>query len=164
MKMYPYIALLLVFGFVVYFFSKQVLSIQYPQPTPTPIPTATPRPYIPPAPVDLDDRYIWDMIQNWREQENLPKYIEHQGLCKLAEKRVEQIKKEFKHITFSDADFKLAGVTGTISENIISRGSEYVVLQGWLESPSHAAALRKKDFTRSCLVCSGEMCAQLFTY
>lgn len=164
MKMYPYIALLLVFLFVGYFFSKQVISIQYPEPTPTPIPAATLRPYIPPAPVELDDRYVWNDVQNWREREELPRYIEHQGLCKLAEKRVEQIKKEFKHITFSDADFRLAGVNGIISENIISRGSEYVVLQGWLESPSHAAALRRKDFTHSCLRCSGEMCVQLFTY
>lgn len=162
MKMYPYIALLLVFGFVVYFFSKQVLSIQY-QEIPTPIPTATPRPYIPPAPVDLDDRYVWDMIQNWREQEKLPKYIEHQGLCKLAEKRVEQIKKEFKHITFSDADYKLAGVK-TISENIKADITEFNVLPGWLASPPHAAALRRKDFTQSCIKCSGERCVQLFTY
>lgn len=141
---------------------KQVISVQ--ESTPTPIPTVTPIPQPVFHQKPLDDRVVWENIQNWRAEQSLPQYIEHQGLCKLADKRLPQLYKDYNHIIFSDEDYKLAGVK-TISENIVTQiyyDSE--PLNKWLSSPKHAAALKRKDFTHSCLRCGNGYCVQLFTY
>ena len=116
------------------------------------------------APRNFDPKILWALIQSWRLDNGLPPYTKDQKLCDLAQTRVKEIKNNFSHYGF---DTKIPTFCAKIhcrdaAENLSQKAiSEQWALQGWLESASHAAALRK-DFKYSCIATDGDSAVQIF--
>ena len=117
--------------------------------------TATPAPYGP-----LSKEKLWYLIQEWRKSDDCKPggcepYYEDSRLCVVAEDRVDD--PEDNHDGFYEkvkSDYYGFGVGITLSENKTGGYSEEDMLKKWLNSPSHAAALRE-DYKYSCVAVDG---------
>lgn len=89
----------------------------------------------------------------------MSEYRENDYLCKVADTRVSQIKTEFSHRLFKE--IKDSGGFTTIGENLAEDSSEQSMLNGWLLSASHSAALHD-NYSDTCVKCDGRYCVQLF--
>lgn len=109
----------------------------------------------------LDAVVLWSLIQNWRLENNRKAYIKDQRLCKIAETRIEEIKKDdFSHDQFLK---KYADYPSTISENIARKMNiETGTLDTWLESPTHKENL-DKNYLYSCVVTKDSYAVQIFS-
>ena len=107
-----------------------------------------------------DQDQLWDLVNNWRKDNSLPKYTRHEGLCVIAEKRATEISTDFNHRKLtSDEYYPLQPMI--VSENISKSDSATSALSGWLGSRPHAQALND-NFTHSCIKCDNNYCVQLF--
>lgn len=117
--------------------------------------------YIPyPVHQKIDDRVLFDLIQNWRKANLLSTYTEDPALCNFALIRSYEIKQEFSHDGFN-RNTNLFGYK-TLAENLAQGfNSEEMYLIGWLNSPGHRQTL-ELNFTHSCLRCNDGYCAHEF--
>lgn len=111
---------------------------------------------------------LFDLINNWRKENNLSEYIVDNELCSFAKTRVKEIKENYGHEEFMK---RFSNTSYEISENL-STGSlinlqEEHILIGWLKSSKHKEAL-EREYSKSCLVCDNDKdnfyCVQLFRY
>jgi hypothetical protein len=111
----------------------------------------------------LNTDLLWNLIQTWRKENNLPVYIKSDNLCTIANDRV------LDGFDFHEgAERKYNNWPYHIAENInivyeIScKGAEYDTLDMWLYSASHAATL-KKPYKYSCLATKDNYAVQIFS-
>lgn len=126
-----------------------VAKIIYPvRPTPTIFIT---------LPDPIDDRVLWNLIQDWRVSEGRSKYFEDERLCVIADDRVDD---PYRHDEFIE---KYSSYPFVLQENL-SNGhpSAKSALSGWLNSPGHAETLRK-PYKASCVRCLRDYCVQIFS-
>jgi len=115
--------------------------------------------YVIPTP-GVDENYLWDVVQSWRKSEGKKPYIKHPEICQMAKERAEEIAVDFSHDKFSE---KYDGtVPYILSENLANASTAEEMLDGWLNSASHAAALNK-NYKYSCISCRYIRCVQLFS-
>lgn len=125
-------------------------------------------PPISPTPTELihrvDQDVLFNLIQQWRMENNLQTYVKSDLLCKIAEIRVREIYSDFSHNGLKGKAAKYCPNTCLLSENIAENiiTGEADVLRAWLNSSPHAAAL-KQDFKYSCLMSDGLKTVQLFS-
>lgn len=125
-------------------------------------------PPITPTPTELihrvDQDVLFNLVQQWRMENNLQTYVKSDLLCKIAEIRVREIYSDFSHRGLKGKAAKYCPNSCLLSENIAENivTGEADVLKAWLNSPPHAAALRQ-DFKYSCLRSDGIEVVQLFS-
>lgn len=110
-----------------------------------------------------EDR-LFDLVQNWRQSKGLPTYKKSERLCGVADRRLEDVEKDFTHDKFfiSNESNNWYGYH-YLGENLIKgMFSEQASLNGWLRSPKHLENLENKIFTESCIRCSGSTCVHIF--
>lgn len=136
--------------------------------TPTPTPTVTLERYIPspqPSPTitqSLNADLILQLVNLHRKQMNLPAYEKDPELCKLADSRAPELNYEIFGGGTVHAGLYSRNIPYWITENMASYPSEDAVVNWWLGSPIHRAAI-EGNYKYSCGACSGNSCAQLFT-
>lgn len=122
------------------------------------IPTTEPTP----TSIPLTREDALTVINKWRSSQGLKPFIQSEFLCSIANVRVDEIKTDFSHNKFH-AD-RFCSQNCTISENIAEGffNSEDL-LQGWLNSPPHKAALMK-PYTHTCISTNGNQTVEIFGY
>lgn len=116
-----------------------------------------------PTPFELkiDGDFLFQQIQWFRKRNSLKEYQTSDFLCKVAEQRLAETKVNWSHDGFY---YKRFCDSCTLGENLYRDGkTEVHVLDGWLKSPSHAAALRA-PYTHSCLKTDGNYVVHIFGY
>jgi hypothetical protein len=113
-----------------------------------------------PSPKVYSQDTLWQLIQQFRVDNELQPYKEETQLCSFADRRLQEIQTSFTHTLFKTE--ALAYPFQTFSENL-SRNfdNEAETLQGWLYSSTHAENLRK-PYIYSCLRCQNSYCVQEF--
>lgn len=105
---------------------------------------------------------ILQMINIHRKTKSLPAFEKHPDLCKLAESRAPELHNEIFGSSWIHAGFYNRDIPYWITENMASYPTEEAVVQWWLGSTVHRAAI-EGDYQYSCGACSANSCAQLFT-
>jgi len=147
---------------LVFVFLKKLPSLEV-RASLAPIATVAPTPYV------FNERKLWEMIENWRKDNNLPQYLESEFTCSVADHRVKEIVTDYSHNQFRDHIWcPTCKSEYTISENIntvypSNLATENGMLDSWLNSASHSANL-KFNYSHSCLRCDQGYCVQIFAY
>lgn len=117
-------------------------------------------PYVSPTPVVLSSEKLWEIIQNWRTSQNLPKYVKDIRLCTIATSRLPEIPQEnVPHERFLE---RFHSSPYKIGENVTGAISESDALNKWLASPPHRKAL-ESSWKYSCTKCEKDYCVQIFS-
>jgi len=113
---------------------------------------------------------LFAMVQEWREDQNLPPLKENEMFCKFAAYRAGMMRTDFSHTGFTEdspqkqelfnAGFHYLGENLAMLNNI-SFDPENQILTGWLNSPKHKEAI-EANYTDSCIRCEGRFCVQIF--
>lgn len=112
--------------------------------------------------IELDSEKLWNLVNEYRLSKNLPAFIKHQDLCKIAQERAPEIKNEINdpHSGFLT---RYKNYPYRISENgETSAIDEQDALGGWIKSAPHHQALLA-DWQYSCIACSDHHCVQIFS-
>lgn len=109
---------------------------------------------------EISESKLWEVVNTWREDNNLNQYIKDEVLCNYAESRISEIKNDWSHDGFKSME-KIDNFSW-LGENLSKETfGENQTLQMWLESPEHRENL-EKDFTHSCIKCDNNYCVQIF--
>lgn len=119
--------------------------------------TSRPKQANPVVPIQIDEKTLWNLINEHRMKLDLPPFIKSQELCKEAKERAVEINYDYTHDQFQNREHMYG-----VAENIAHAPTAESALRTWLKSPPHRKAL-EGDWTHSCLACKGEYCAQLFS-
>lgn len=112
-----------------------------------------------PKPDTLEEEVLWSTVQEWRMREGNPTYIKDESLCELARLRLPEIRQDWSHngwLSRKPTGYILFG------ENL-AKGfvDEDQTLSAWLDSPGHAANLRR-PYTHSCIQTEDGYAVHLF--
>jgi len=108
----------------------------------------------------LDSDKLFSLVQGWRSENNLPKYIVDNRLCEIASNRAAEIVNNFSHQGLYE---EYSNYPYVIQENLAENFvSEQKVLTAWIGSPTHLAIL-KFPYKYSCLVCTSLYCSEIFS-
>ena len=127
---------------------------------PVVIPTATPSP-------ELDKKKLWTLIEEWRKTDGCKPggcqpYIEDERLCTIAEDRVDDPGDDHNEFVRKIESNYYGFTTGYIfQENKTGGADETDMLKRWLNSPGHAATLRK-PYKYSCVAVMGSTSATYY--
>lgn len=99
---------------------------------------------------------LFTLINEWRKSEGLNIYIKDERLCKIAVDRSDDGFDQHKGLFEKYSQYPFV-----ISENIVGLANEETMLESWLESKSHRAAL-EKSYIYSCVACN-TTCIQIFS-
>lgn len=110
----------------------------------------------------LNADQLWSLIQTWRQSDDCrpggcQTYIKDQRLCEIAEARVKDGSDNHEGLYSKYSSYPYA-----IQENSTGAFSDDEALQKWLNSPPHAATLRK-DYRYSCIAVSPTFTIQIFS-
>jgi uncharacterized protein YkwD len=110
--------------------------------------------------LNIDEDVLWDEVQEWRKTNNLPLYQKSELTCRVATERLADTRKPggWSHNGFNAE--RWCKTDCVLSENISLDDNP---LEGWLNSPPHAAALRE-NYPYSCIKCEGTYCVHIFSY
>ncbi len=112
---------------------------------------------------NLDEDVLWSVVNEWRSNQGLKKYIKNDLLCDIANERLKTIEEDFSHDKWKETFERF-------SKNRLSYGGENLAnvsdgeestLNSWLQSPSHYKNLRY-DFKYSCIETDGTYAVQIF--
>lgn len=106
----------------------------------------------------IDSEKLFEIIQNWRTSEGLPKYEKNEQLCSIASDRADDPELDNHKGLYE----KYSTLPFVVQENLAIGSDEKLVLTGWLQSPSHAETLRK-PYAYSCVICKNNYCSQIFS-
>ncbi len=109
---------------------------------------------------DFDQYTLWQLINDFRTNNNLRTFTQSPKLCTMAEKRLVETKTDWSHNGFYNHvnDFPYT----RIGENLVKGYfTEQLTLQAWLKSPLHKKNLTS-GFIYSCLRCEENRCVQIF--
>lgn len=118
------------------------------------------------APVDIQPPHVNEhnleiLVNKYRVSNGLTELPEDSNLCSYASTRAEQIKTEWDHVPFMNNRCATTGY-GTCGENLAyGYSTEESTLNGWINSRSHRENLNR-NWTATCIKCSGNYCAQEF--
>ena len=113
---------------------------------------------LPPLPPVIDEDELWMLVNNWRKSEGRKEYLKSDLLCSFANERKYDLVNDYSHDGFHK---RYDNNSFYVSENIVGASSEQEALDKWLNSASHAAALRE-PYSHSCIKCQNRYCVQLF--
>lgn len=114
---------------------------------------------------------LWTHIQDYKTSQGVQPYIQDQKLCKIAEKRLVQVRLDFDHADFANKEaqeFLTNSGAIHVAENLATFGfintepKEINQLNAWLNSPKHRETLDNARYTHSCLRCNQAYCVHLF--
>lgn len=112
----------------------------------------------------VDEEILFNLVNEWRVNNNLKPLLVSEPLCDFASIRVEEIKKDFSH----DKAFVHRKNTGiNVGENLsapFTNPNEQKLLNAWLNSPTHKDNIADDHYIYSCLKCSENYCVQIFSY
>lgn len=109
----------------------------------------------------ITEKTLMSLIQDWRYDNYLSPYTKLDSVCRYANLRLTEIKKNFSHDGFYDKT-NYPCENCRLGENLAhGYGSPTDVLNAWLKSASHAANL-KDDFKYSCIRTDGEYTVHIF--
>ena len=116
-----------------------------------------PKPLSSPA---LRTNTLYTLIQGYRVNNGLEPYIMSQKLCDIADIRLKETQIKFSHDGFDAKRFCPSDCF--IGENLAEGYTdEQVLLNAWLESPTHAENL-KRDFMFTCIRTVNGYAVQIF--
>lgn len=148
--------------------------------TPTQTPTLTPKPTAPPAPSvsptpasfslsntnsspsGLNANVIFGLINNYRNSKGLPTFQKDETTCSVAAQRAPHVYDEVFTTHNMHAGFNAMHFDYWITENIISIDTEQAAVDWWLQDTIHRQVI-EGDYKYSCVACSGNSCAEIFT-
>lgn len=114
---------------------------------------------------NVSQEKLWNIVQEWRKNNNQNVYIENEVVCKIADERLIETKKEWSHRKFlEDRDERYAKYPQyiTFGENLAKGYSdEEEILKGWINSPTHLENL-EKDYKYSCIRTDGNYVVHIF--
>lgn len=115
-------------------------------------------------PTKLSDEKLWNLIQKWRADNNLPEYIKDERLCTIAKLRAPEQEGELANAPHLNFRNRVREVVGEIrvSENATQGGTEQYALNSWLSSPPHKKALLA-DWKYSCVATHHSYAVQIFS-
>lgn len=112
---------------------------------------------IKPTQTPFSEKKLFQLINQWRESNNLTPYIEDERLCNIAKDRSDDL--VFNHTAFYE---KYSSFPFVIQENLgRCFDSEQYMLNCWLASKPHRQTL-EKPYTHSCVICD-KQCVQVFS-
>lgn len=119
---------------------------------------------------NLNEKVLWALVQSWRIDNGFTPYKENDLLCEIADIRVkEQLGGPDRHAGFQSAINKVLydyPNAVDLSENtgycVTAYCNEQRMLDSWLKSSSHSAALRK-PYTHSCIRSTDRIAEQIFS-
>lgn len=110
----------------------------------------------------LNPDILLQLINQHRAGLNLPPLVKDEQLCRLADYRKPQLYDEIFTTGSVHKGLYDLNLPYFITENMAHYASEQAILNWWLGSPIHRAAIEGNS-TYSCGSCAGNSCAQLFT-
>lgn len=111
--------------------------------------------------IKVSEDKIWSLIQDWRIKNGFKPYIKDQYLCEIARDRSDD-KVLDNHAGFYQKYGNLkSNNPRIITENLAALNYPQLMLNAWLGSPPHRAAL-EKPYTHSCIACD-KQCVQIFS-
>lgn len=117
------------------------------------------------SPPVIEEKRLWTVVNNWKEEEDGYVYIYSEPLCSFASKRLEEVQKDWSHLGFlndtSKEIFKTTKFTNAGENLTKNQLAERYVLTEWLDSEDHRKNL-EDPFTHSCIRCENNYCVQLF--
>lgn len=163
-KMRYIIAIFLVL-MIAFFVGKNLIASEEKQtivysPSPTIEPSASP---ISKKPFEEE---MWIAINDWRENNNYPRYIKNEMLCSYASVRLLEIRSDYSHNGFFAHSDEIRKETGfdLIGENLLEMDDDLntsFAIGAWTASPTHRKNLTE-SFTHSCIKCGDQKCVHLF--
>ncbi len=150
------LGLLLISFFVIGYLFFKVNSVKPAPVVATQVPTIAPTL----APINADD--LFQIVNEWRFQNDYPAYKKSEFACSVAEKRLPEVKNNWSHDGFSYEKYCKSCYLGeNLAKGYIDAGT---TLHKWLMSPSHKKNLTQ-DYTHSCIKCDNtheNYCVQIF--
>jgi uncharacterized protein YkwD len=110
---------------------------------------------------NLDSEVIFAMVNSYRTGRGLPAFEQNAEVCSLAEVRSVELKSEATNGTIH-AGLYVRPLPYWIFENAKYGSDEAGTFAWWISSPLHHSSI-VGDYKYSCVRCSGNYCAQLFT-
>jgi uncharacterized protein YkwD len=108
----------------------------------------------------LDAKVIEELVNDYREENGLPRLIHDPELCKLAEIRAEEITKDYSHAGI-EARFDTFPYQ-KLSENLSLAKNDWEVVRGWKKSQAHNLGMLDTEVDRTCVATKGSYAVQLF--
>lgn len=112
--------------------------------------------------VSLNPDLILQLINLHRKSKSLAPFRKDTQLCELAEARAPELDEEIFSTKRLHEGLYNRDIPFWITENMAHYPSEEVIVNWWLNSAIHRAAI-EGDSIYSCGACYGDSCAQLFT-
>jgi uncharacterized protein YkwD len=138
-------------------------------------PTSTPSPIIKPTAAvpastsvpaastsGLNADVLFSMVNNHRTSIGLHELQKDEKTCSLATVRASEIAAEMAAGTLHSGMYG-RNMPYWNTENAIALGTEEAAFNWWLNEPVHRGAIESKNYTNSCVACSGKYCVQEFT-
>lgn len=106
---------------------------------------------------------LFDMINNYRSDNGLPKFNVSERLCAIARERAPEIAAEVANGTIHSG-FKARGLGYPAAvENAVGYGNVQANFNWWINSGLHRASILGPDLMYSCVECASGNCVQLFS-
>lgn len=114
-----------------------------------------------PTPKPLSAEIIENLVNDYREENGLPRLIHDPELCKLAEVRAEEIKTDWSHAGFEErwGTFEYSVFGENLGSGFLT---ERAFINAWKKSKSHNAGMLDTEVDRTCVATSGSYAVQLF--
>lgn len=112
--------------------------------------------------MSLNPDLILQLINLHRKSKSLAPFKKDTQLCELAEARAPELHDEIFSTKRLHEGLYNRNIPFWITENMAHYPSEEIIVNWWLNSAIHRAAI-EGDSTYSCGACYGDSCAQLFT-
>lgn len=110
----------------------------------------------------LDSELIFNLINKHRESIGKPLFTKDDRICAVAQARTPELFDEIFVTHTMHAGFYKRNLPYWATENLAHFNSEAIIVNWWLNSPVHRAAI-EGDYTNSCGACLGNSCSQIFT-
>ncbi len=112
----------------------------------------------------LNPEVIFSMVNQIRTQNGLAPFAKDDRVCAIADARAPELYNEIYVNGNMHAGIarRQSEIPYWITENMISQNTEQQAVNWWMNSPIHRSAILG-NHTHSCVSCSGNNCAMLFT-
>lgn len=113
------------------------------------------------AVINVDSDLLFEVINDWRVENGYKRYLKHDSICEITDKRNKQILLNYSHDGLLDKSWEYPSL---LSENLTATdgADPKIALNNWLASPTHHEAL-KRPYKYSCVSCIGYYCVQIFS-
>lgn len=123
-----------------------------------------------PSPILIKERplisgdKLFERVNVWRNTNGYPEYKLSKFACSITEKRLPEIKLNWSHAGFYYKKYcENCYLSENLSKNFYYEADVPLVMDAWLNSPSHLENL-KKDYSHGCIECESGFCVHIFSY